>query len=188
MKKLDAFAVFGILFLSSVLLANGMYSNSISVIAQLTNEAEVNTDIEQENKCKKDTECENENKINNSLNILNNGTQQQQQKEPQTCEECFTTILTEQELNDLIQALGEEFEGLDNVSELCNFDDVIDDPGFREFFSGILFEFGTGVGISEDKINAILDCLEKIYGVEFPRPPFPTGVDMNSHFNWPITQ
>ena len=39
--------------------------------AQQENEAEVNADIEQENKCKKDTECENENELNNSLNILN---------------------------------------------------------------------------------------------------------------------
>ncbi len=40
------------------------------------NEAEVNADIEQENKCKKDTECENENELNNSLKILNKETGQ----------------------------------------------------------------------------------------------------------------
>ncbi len=72
MNKVNAFAVFGILFLSSILLANGMYSNSVSVLAQQENEAEVNADIkEQENKCKKDTECENENELNNQLSITN---------------------------------------------------------------------------------------------------------------------
>ncbi len=66
------------MFLAATLLASGMYSNQI--FAPLTldlnhdgkinlHEAEINADIEQENKCKKDTECENENEINNLLNI-----------------------------------------------------------------------------------------------------------------------
>jgi len=170
------------------LLGSGIYSNNVYVLAQQENEAEVEADIEQENKCKKDSECENENELNNSLNIVNNGTQQQQQQEPQTCEECFTTILTEQELNDLIEVLAQEFNAPNTISLLCGIDNVINDPEFRQFYSQLLFDFGPGVGISEDKINAILDCLEKIYGTDFPRPPFPTDVDMNSNFNWPVTQ
>ncbi len=71
MKKVNTFALFGILFLSSILLANGMYSNSVSIFAEQENESEVNADIEQENKCKKDTECENENELNNQLSITN---------------------------------------------------------------------------------------------------------------------
>ncbi len=62
------------MFLSSMLLANGMYSsNQIFAFENQTvteNEAEVKADIEQENKCKQDTECENKNKINNKLNII----------------------------------------------------------------------------------------------------------------------
>lgn len=68
------------------------------------------------------------------------------------------------------------------------FDQFVNESEFREFISDKLFVLGTDVGISEDKINAILDCLEKIYGVEFPRPPFPDNANMNSNFNWPITQ
>ena len=83
MSKLNTFAVFGMLFLSSILLANGMYSNSVSIFAEQENEAEINADIEQENKCKKDTECENENEINNLLNITTI-TQTQEQTEEQT--------------------------------------------------------------------------------------------------------
>jgi len=51
--------------------------NSISqqtftpTFAQQENEAEIEADIEQENKCKKDTECENENELNNELTIVN---------------------------------------------------------------------------------------------------------------------
>jgi len=75
MSKLNIFAVFGILFLSSVLLGSGMYSTN-QIYAQenqtgTENEAEVEADIEQENKCKKDTECENENELNNELSIIN---------------------------------------------------------------------------------------------------------------------
>ena len=39
-----------------------------------------------------DIECKKENEINNNLNIVSNGTHKQQQEEPRTCEEYFTTI------------------------------------------------------------------------------------------------
>ncbi len=73
---MEIYTLFGIIFLSSILLGNAMYSDNTSIYAQkiqtgTENEAEVNTDIEQENKCKKDTECENENEINNVLDIKN---------------------------------------------------------------------------------------------------------------------
>jgi len=187
MYKLNTFALFGIIFLSSILLGSGMYSNQTSVFAQ-ENEAEIEADIEQENKCKKDTECENENELNNSLNIVNNGTQQQQQQEPQTCEECFTTILTELELNNLIEAFAIDSENsITSLADLCDYiDEFVNIPEAREFISERLFTLGDNVGISEDKINELLDCLEKIYGTEFPRPPFETS--MNSNFNWQTTQ
>ena len=70
MNKLQIYTIFGIMFLSSILLGNGLYSNSFSVFAQ-ENEAEIEADIEQENKCTKDTECENENEIDNKLTIKN---------------------------------------------------------------------------------------------------------------------
>ena len=50
---------------------NSFQQTFISTFAQQENEAEVNADIEQENKCKKDTECENENELNNQLSIVN---------------------------------------------------------------------------------------------------------------------
>ncbi len=71
MFKPNFYALFGILFLSSVLLVSGMYSSTNQILAQHENEAEINADIEQENKCKKDTECENKNEINNQLTITN---------------------------------------------------------------------------------------------------------------------
>ena len=65
----NTFTLFSLLFMSSLLLGNGLGLYSNQVAAQKTNEADVNADIEQENKCKKDTECENENELNNGLGI-----------------------------------------------------------------------------------------------------------------------
>jgi len=45
MNKLQIYTLFGIMFMSSIYLGNGMYSNNVSVIAQQENEAEVNADI-----------------------------------------------------------------------------------------------------------------------------------------------
>ncbi|NOJ30237.1 MAG: hypothetical protein DA328_08740, partial [Nitrososphaeraceae archaeon] len=64
------YLVFGVLFLSSILIGNAMYStNQIFVLAEEKNEAEVEVDIEQENKCKKDSECENQNELDNKLTV-----------------------------------------------------------------------------------------------------------------------
>ncbi|NOJ30112.1 MAG: hypothetical protein DA328_08095 [Nitrososphaeraceae archaeon] len=185
MKRLNAFSIFGMLFLSSILLGNGIYSNSLSLFAQ-ENEAEVEADIEQENKCVKESECKSENEISNTADVppLN-------ANEPETCEDCFTTILTEQELNNLFEAIAND-GGPPTTQELCNYiaqGISINEPDFvlfKEFISERLFTLGDSVGISEDKINEILDCLEKIYGTEFPRPPF--ELSMDSNVGWEIIQ
>ncbi|NOJ30004.1 MAG: hypothetical protein DA328_07540 [Nitrososphaeraceae archaeon] len=44
------------------------------------NEAEIEADIEQENKCKKDSDCDNENEINNQLIVTNLTTAGQKQE------------------------------------------------------------------------------------------------------------
>jgi len=80
MSKTNVFALFGIFFLSSVLLGNGMYSGQVYAIEnqnQTEKEAEIEAYIEQENKCKKDTQCENENELNNQLDITTTTGQQQ---------------------------------------------------------------------------------------------------------------
>ena len=90
------------------------------------------------------------------------------QPEPPTCEECFTTILNEEELDDLIQAIIED-GGPDSLQGICDFiANSLDNLG-RAFISDRLFVLGEDVEISEDKINEILDCLEKVFGGDFPR-------------------
>jgi hypothetical protein len=95
------------------------------------------------------------------------------QPEPPTCEDCFTKVLTDKELDDLIQAIEELSGG--EVSSLEEFCDFIDDSSGIEdgpaFISQVLFELGEEVGISDsdDKINEILDCLEEVFNVDFPR-------------------
>jgi hypothetical protein len=90
---------------------------------------------------------------------------------PETCEECFNTILTEAELDDLIQAIEEDSEGIvSSLEELCEvFTENVQDELFRAGISERLFTLGGNVGISEDKINEILDCLEEVFDEDFPR-------------------
>ena len=159
------------MFLSATLLASGMYSNQIFVLAQQTNEAEVNADIEQENKCKKDTECEDENEINNLLNITTiTQTQQQEQQETPTCETCFTDNLTPQEIIDLSNVIygGNPIPTLEEICQVIN--ENIQDEDFRGELSGILFGFADlDPTVTPDDINNILDCLEGVFGVNIPR-------------------
>jgi len=82
-KNKFIFAVLSFSILALIMTAynsNTVQSAFIATFAQenqtgTLNEAEVNANIEQENKCKKDTECENENELNNSLTILNEETE-----------------------------------------------------------------------------------------------------------------
>ncbi len=94
------------------------------------------------------------------------------EEEEPTCEDCFTKVITEEEkLDDLIQAFEEESDGvISSLEDLCDFIDSgdLDETDFA-FISDRLFVLGGDVGISEDKINEILDCLEELLNVDFPR-------------------
>ena len=107
--------------------------------------------------------CINNNNNNNTV-VVGNGTTT---PEPLTCEECLTTILTEDELNDLISTTI----AFTSLEEICNFIDTsFESESQRLFINQYLFDATNDVNISTEKINAILDCLEEIYGVDFPRP------------------
>jgi len=80
MKKSLLFTVLSVTLLASIL---SFSTNMNTSVYAEENEAEIEADIEQENKCKKDTECENENELNNQLTITNI-TQAQTQEESQT--------------------------------------------------------------------------------------------------------
>ena len=181
MTKLNVFAAFAVLFLSSVLLANGMYSNKIFAIDAQNennhdqngnlNEAEINADIEQENKCKKDTECENENEINNQLSITNITTitkEQEEEPETPTCETCFTDNLSESAISYIEDNYFEE--GSASLQEICDdIDQNIQNELYQEEFVGWLF---TSVidnsDADEQDIDNLLNCLEEVFGVNIP--------------------
>ena len=107
------------------------------------------------------------------------------QPEPPTCEDCFTKVLTDKELDDLIQAIIEDSEGEESsLQEVCEFiANNLDEEG-RAFLSDRLLVLGGDVGISEDKINEILDCLEKVFGGEFPREIIIDSLTVQQHMNW----
>ena len=96
---------------------------------------------------------------------------------PETCEECFTTVIPdEEELDDLIQAFEVDSEGfIGSLQDLCDFiTEEVQQVQMGEqldlaFVSDRLFVLGGQVGITEDRINEILDCLEEVFGGDFPR-------------------
>ena len=102
-----------------------------------------------------------------------------------TCEDCFTKVLTDKELDDLIQAIIEDSEGEESsLQEVCEFiANNLDEEG-RAFLGDRLLVLGGDVGISEDKINEILDCLEKVFGGEFPREIIINSLTVQQHMNW----
>jgi hypothetical protein len=122
--------------------------------------------------------------INNNNNIVVG-----EELEPPTCEDCFTTVLNDEEkLDDLIQAFEEESGGfISSLNDLCDFiTENVQIVGFREFISEELFIQGGNVGISEDKINEILDCLEEVFGEDFPREfnGEPLTAQQQQQMNW----
>ena len=86
--------------------------------------------------------------------------------EPETCEECFTTNLNATEISRLLYATV----SFNTLEQLCNFiDENFQDANQRQFISSYLLDAAVRAGIPTEKINGILDCLEEIYGVVFPR-------------------
>jgi hypothetical protein len=118
--------------------------------------------------------------INNNNNIVAIG-----EPEPPTCEECFTKVLSEEEekLDDLIQAIIED-GGPDSLQGLCEFiaGDLSEEG--RAFISDRLLVLGEDVEISEDKINEILDCLEEVFGGDFPREILEEPLTAQQQMNW----
>ncbi len=157
MSKLNTFAIFGILFLSSILLGSGIYSSNQIYAQENENEAEVKADIEQENKCKQDTECENENKINNSLTITSS-TQTQEEEQPETsaCEDCFN-ILSEGQIDDFLAAFSNAVEQqISTIADLCQYID--ENQGTLELDNALLT--AAMASIDEGQYNDLLLCLQ----------------------------
>jgi len=145
-------------------------SMNMPIFAQ-ENEAEIEADIEQENKCSKDTECENENEINNSLNILTQNAAQDEEPVIPTCETCFTDNLSEEALNLIEETF---FEGPEPASlqEICDFiDENIEDPLFQQDFVNYLYVvLLNNNAATTEEIENVINCLEQVFGVDLPDP------------------
>ena len=88
--------------------------------------------------------------------------------EPETCEECFTTNLNTIEISRLLSPTATV--SFNSLEHLCDFiDENFQDATQRQFISSYLLDAAVRAGIPTDKINDILDCLEELYGVVFPR-------------------
>ena len=88
--------------------------------------------------------------------------------EPLTCETCFTTILTEEDLNGLIADFARE--GIDSLQDICNFIDTnVQTLEGRTLISSTLFTSFRNAEISLALLEQLLVCLEQVYSVDFPR-------------------
>ncbi len=183
MSNINKFALFGMLFMSSILLANGMYSNQVFALVEEQNgnphdqngnlnEAEINANIEQENKCKKDTGCENENEINNQLSITAITQEQEEQPETPTCETCFTDNLSEEAVNFIEDTFFTQEPS--SLQEICDFiDENIEGIALPSSLAFYLYEdVLNNTDATEEDIDNVVDCLEEVFGVDIPRPPF----------------
>jgi len=190
LNKLNIYAVFGIVFLSSMLLGNGIYSNQI--FAQNENEAEIEADIEQENKCKKDTECENENEINNRLNITTitgagaangDGNGGPNPVEDGTCAFCFTTTnldpagpwppgkLTQfvefiEDPENTVPFLGDD--DVDSLQEICDALDAASTPIDYQAIQDLIDDSLNGN--NDQLVSEVVACLEDA-GYDIGPPP-----------------
>lgn len=171
MEKSLLFTVLSVTLLASILSFSSM---NTSVYAQQNqtgteNEAEIKADIGQENKCKKDSECENENELNNSLNIVN---QQQNNTQtgtvtPKTCEECFTTILSSEQLEDFLINFSELGPEVTTVEQLCV---VIEEQGVPEL-DDVIRDAAEVSGLTEDQYLELIRCLQAAgFDVQIPTP------------------
>jgi hypothetical protein len=105
--------------------------------------------------------------INNNNNVFSNETTLIP-PEQLNCETCFTTILTEDELNAIIADF--EVEGIDSLQDICNFVDA--NSQTEEGRSNIAFVLANAFSnaeVSLDLLNNILECFEEVYGGIFPR-------------------
>ncbi|MGB9167339.1 MAG: hypothetical protein WCB31_00260 [Nitrososphaeraceae archaeon] len=110
------------------------------------------------------------NLVNICVNVNDNEQVKVSAPEERTCETCFTSILTQEELDRLIAIVAQE-EQLGSLQAICDFIGTNSQtPDGRETISNALFFYSGQAEISSEKLNAILDCLEEVYGVEFPPP------------------
>jgi len=100
--------------------------------------------------------------INNNNNIIVE--EEEEPPEPQTCEECFTTFLTEEQIEGFIDLLDTPL--VTSLEELCEFLLQATLASEEEFILGLEIL----LGVSEDNAIALVECLKNV-GVEFSEEP-----------------
>ncbi len=100
--------------------------------------------------------------INNNNNIIVE--EEEEPLEPQTCEECFTTFLTEEQIERFIEVLDNP--RITSLEEACGFL-LLFGAGQEELF---ILGLETLLGLSEDNAVALVECLKNV-GVEFSEEP-----------------
>ena len=94
------------------------------------------------------------------------------EREPETCEECFTFVLSDREQAQLIDLIAQNFnEGITSIEDLCDPSDgdAIFSPSDIAITEQLLGQGTTdppvqGMNLDEDRIAEIIECLHRILG------------------------
>ena len=82
--------------------------------------------------------------------------------EPQTCEECFTAVLTDGEINDLEAEIRSDLR-IPSLQDWCQF---LEESAQQEQAIETITEELLQIGVDQPRIDKIVDCLERILGLE----------------------
>ena len=108
----------------------------------------------------------------NAVNIIGLQTGGERTTPPETCEECFTFVLSAAEQTQLIDLIAQNFNsGITSIEDLCDTsdNDGIFTPEDIAITEQLLGEGTTvppvqGMNLGEDRIADIIDCLHRILG------------------------
>lgn len=105
-------------------------------------------------------------------NFGQQGTQEPTEPLPDTCEECFTAVLTDEEETEFLGKYDQRFTNgagiFDIIEDVCSA--ILSSPDSQiqtiEELLGPGSDGVTGMNLEQDRIDEIINCLKNIFGVE----------------------
>lgn len=147
-----------------ILIGNSIYASNQG-FGEQENEANVKTDIQiQENECNKDTQCKHEQETNNSINVVTINKQTKKSTQLLTCQECFNSILSKEQINTFLYAFGKATEEgpFISINQVSNFIHAFQGHQLlnEDLTEALITNLNTGK-ISEDQFQKIITCLQE---------------------------
>lgn len=163
LNELQTFTSFGFTLLL-ILIGNSIYASN-QTFGEQENEANVKTDIQvQENECNKDTQCKHEQETNNSINVVTMNKQTKKFIQLLTCQECFNSILSTEQINTFLDAFGWATEegSFTSINQVSNFMHAFQGHQIlNEDLKDALITNLNTEKISKDQFQKLIMCLQE---------------------------